>query len=76
MVNSGDVIRHKKFMDVACVVLSNHYSTFKVDWINTGFVDSYMMGVKQTIKIRNLKDWQICITPNDKCLRYATWRNL
>ncbi len=76
VVTAGSIIRHKRFMDVACRVLSRHSSTFKVSWVNLGFVSSYEMGVKQTLKIRDLKDWQICFDRDVQCFRHAKWGDL
>lgn len=76
LVKRGSVIRHKRFMDVACFVISRHYSTFKVGWINMGYVDSYFLNIPQTLKIRDLSNWQICVDKDPWCYRYARWVDL
>lgn len=44
-----------------------------VAFINLGFVKSWMIGKSQVLDIKDLNEWEICLTPNEKCLRYAKW---
>lgn len=83
MIRAGDIIKHIKALDV-CFLVSRiqgpYGSDEKVqitgDWINLGFVNSYMIGERTKIKttINQLRDWQVCLTPSVPCLRYADWK--
>ena len=76
MLKQGDLIRHKRFMDVVCVVMdcdANKMAT--VMWYNMGFVTGWFVPVKPE-RISVAGDWEICLHPEAKCLRYAEWENL
>ena len=77
-----EFIKHKRFMDVCCQVVSfNKYSpnyyTVKIRWYDMAFEKSYYIGYNKTIKIkdRDLKDWQIALDSVD-CLRNSRWKDL
>jgi hypothetical protein len=79
-VKRGDIIKHDKFMDVACQILQitklDHKYVLKVHWINQGFVDTMLMNYTSriTIKKEHLTNWYICNQPLKKCIRYSEWR--
>lgn len=71
------IIRHKRFMD-ACfqyhVKVGNSYGG---KWVNMGYVNSwYMPTPTQWIDIENITEWEKCLEPKAKCLRYAKWAPL
>ena len=64
-------------MDIAALVTAGEESTFRVSWINLGFVRSFMIGKSQVIDIADFNDWEKCLDPNDhSCFRYAKWGKL
>jgi hypothetical protein len=78
----GQIIKHQYFRDVACLInqiLDFHNDTYvlAVTYVNQGTERSYMM-VKETLKIemRDLKEWQLCLNPDLKCIRNSEWRTL
>ncbi len=73
----GTIIKHKKFMDIAAFITAGEESTFRVSWINLGFVRSFLLGKSQVIEIDDFNDWEKCLNPSDQnCLRYAKWGKL
>jgi len=69
MVKLGQLIKHKRFMDVAIQITyidDNGITTeYDGDWVNLAFVKSYLIGwsVMQTSKklltIENKEDWLV-----------------
>ena len=70
------IIKHKLFKDVCCRVIRHYNNEYLIEWINLGTEVSYPLGVQQVIKIDNISDWELCLGPERKCLRYATWADL
>ena len=77
-MKSNIFIKHKKYVDVCCLVLK-HFNTgtkhkLKIQWWNLGYVNSHNMGYTQNIIIEHsdLKNWQWTgeMTP---FLRNANW---
>ena len=72
-IKVGDVIKHPRFLDVACLVNTIHETgDLTVFWINQGFTESWIIS-KNTSRVSINKDWLLCDTPNIKCLRYSSW---
>jgi hypothetical protein len=64
-------------MDVAFKVervqFTQHKTYLMGQWLNMGFVHTFGLGVRQAIGISEPRDWQICLQPKAKCIRYAKW---
>jgi len=45
-------------------------------WVNQGYVQSWPLGIRQTLKLTaaQLAGWQICLDPQLPCLRNARWK--
>jgi hypothetical protein len=66
-------------MDVCCEVVESLLNgKVIVRWINMGYVNSYYIkrASKELIQIENTSDWEKCLDPYTKCLRYAKWGSL
>lgn len=75
MVKLCDVIRHPRFLDVACFVDTIHDDgTVGVNWVNMGYVQTWIMGKRSDIQIDNT--WLRCKNPGIKCIRYGIWEPL
>lgn len=79
----NSIIKHEKFMDVAIrltrpVISSGPYYIIRGNWINQGFVNTYDIGYKASIKIKkeDKKDWLICLNPIAPCIRNEKWNRL
>lgn len=74
MVKIGDLIKHIKFVDVACLVKGIHGDWLYVQWVNLGYVDSWILPT-EFIGIRpNSKNWLVCKPDKDyQCYRNAPW---
>jgi hypothetical protein len=80
------IIKHKKFMDIAFLVTDKMafksypggYTLFMGEWLNLGFTKSWRLGEHQTIDITpdKAKDWLVCDSPDDECLRFSQWSPL
>ena len=78
----NQVIRHKRFMDVCCLVIKDFKTQtkhkLKIMWMNQGYKKSYFIDQVQNIEIQfnDLKDWEICLDKYPTCYRYAKWKGL
>lgn len=78
----NQIIRHKRFMDVCCLVIKDFKTQvahkLKIMWINQGYTESYNLNINQRIEIldKDLKDWEILLDRSSKCYRNAKWSNL
>lgn len=73
------IIRHKRSLDVCFKLIKVYpaWKKYKGYWINMGFVSSWPIEARtHTLKIDNIHDWEKCLEPELKCLRYAKWRQL
>ncbi len=82
MIRKGQVIRHKRAMDVCFDVVNiiklPHKLVVKGTWVNMGFVESFPLTTKTTyinIFTEDIPSWHICNLRLAKCLRYSHWRN-
>lgn len=64
-------------MDVCFDVDIVYYSTGQLmgRWINMGYIKSWYLD-KGSIFVRDMAQWEKCLNPDAKCLRYATWEPL
>lgn len=69
------IIRHKSFKDICFEVTSVSLTQVTGCWLNMGYVKSWALPVQaETISLTNPQDWEECLDPNVKCLRYARWK--
>jgi len=68
------IIRHKRFLDVCFEVELVYYSTGQImgKWLNMGFVESWYLK-RGSIFLSDAREWEKCLEPDAKCLRYAKW---
>lgn len=77
MIQSGDVIRHKTFKDVCCLVKASIGNVFYVSWINMGYTKSWFLPIDmECLYTDDFTEWEICLDPDPLCYRYAAWRSL
>jgi len=82
MLRTGNIIKHKNFMDVAIIVNTcdkyGSYYMISGEFINQGFDETYPMGQYKTFKIETnkLSDWSVCTQPSTQCIRYSNWKEL
>lgn len=71
------IIRHKRFFDV-CFEIKGEIGRWKHgNWINMGYVKSWYLNNKsEDLWLENGTDWELCLEPHLKCLRYAKWKAL
>lgn len=76
------IIKHRNFLDVAFKIdkpIIKHPKKPGVFicrgmWLNQGFVDTYNIGIRQTIRIDiSKKDWLKCLEPDARCIRNVEW---
>jgi hypothetical protein len=77
------IIKHINSMDIAFLVYrrfgpfdTDRQYKIKGEWLNMGFIQTFPMGIRQTIEIsqKDLKKWQLCSQPNEHdCIRNAQW---
>lgn len=74
MVKVGDLIKHIKFVDVACLVQEVHGSWLLIQWVNLGYNKSWLIPI-DVVGIRpNFKNWRKCALKQDyQCYRNAEW---
>lgn len=74
MFNVGDIIKHKRAMDV-CVLVEAVYSDgwIKGAWINMGFEQSFTLEARDIFQVVDANDWQVCEDVTIGCLRKANW---
>jgi len=71
------IIRHKKFLDICFHSNFLAFNTHHGRWVNMGYTKSwYLPGEKIFLTIQDPKDWEKCLEPAAKCLRYAKWAPL
>lgn len=81
MINRGDIIKHKNFMDVAIRVIdiSDNITTNNYEitgfWINQGQVKTFNMNLLAQISIKKdkISDWLKCSKPESNFIRNETW---
>lgn len=74
MVKVGDLIKHIKFVDVACFVLSIHGDWLYVQWVNLGYNKSWIIPTEPLGIRPNPKNWLKCNKNRDyQCYRNAPW---
>jgi hypothetical protein len=80
MIKQGDIIKHKRSMDVCFNVFTvesrMRLLAIRGAWINLGRKKSWLLDVLPDvimISINDLHDWEICKTPEVKCLRNSEW---
>ncbi len=85
-MKSGDIIKHKNFMDVA-VLLTTDPMPLKAGgyhikglWMNQAFTKSFVINpireygkVNIKIKPEKLSEWLLCGNPEAECVRYEKW---
>lgn len=82
MIKKDTFIKHKDFADVCILVKGSEpcQNGFRVwgEWINLGFDKSFPMSLSEAIKIPSdeVSNWQVCLNPDEPCLRGATWGEL
>lgn len=75
-INPGDIIKHPRFLDVACLVKHVYDDgTLAIQWINQGFNESWLINKNVSFVSIN-SDWLVCNTPEIKCLRQAGWSRI
>ena len=86
MVRTGNVIKHKKFMDVAFhvgKVRGPYGPNGRVEitgaWINQGYVKSWILCITQKLILTDAQikaEWQVCLEPDADCFRHVQWKDL
>lgn len=84
-----DVIKHKKFMDVAIqitkppIITKSGKLKIKGNWMNQAYVESFIIGKLKNfgkselvIMPENIKDWLVCLNPHANCVRNEKWIRL
>lgn len=73
-------IKHKEFKDVCFFVQKYfiHDGSLEVDgeWINQGFIYSWYLDTKETLKIKDIDGWLMVSVYHGPCLRYAKWESI
>lgn len=72
-MKSGQIIKHKRAMDVCLLIDDIQGNVVSGSWINMGFVESFAIFKRSTFRILNHADWLTCKEPIEGCLRYAEW---
>ena len=80
----GDIIKHRRFMDIAVwvqkpVIMTDSGKMFiRGMWINQAFVSTFPLGIKMKYRIPpdKIHEWMICDNPHAKCVRYEKWTPL
>lgn len=71
------IIRHKKFMDICFQYWYSYGNSYAGKWINMGYVNSWYLPAKtEFITVEDKSQWEQCLDPTAKCLRYAKWAPL
>jgi hypothetical protein len=75
-------IRHNRNMDI-CYLVNKVFDTgkkLKLSLIafNMGYTETYRLNIqfKAVIFKEELKNWQLCLDSNAKCLRYSEWKQI
>lgn len=84
MIKSGDIIKHKNFMDVAVQVLftTTNPETGNIEisgvWINQGQVKTYSTNQLAyfIVKKEDLSNWSKCLKLDSSFIRNESWEQL
>lgn len=75
------VIKHQRFLDVAFKLDQLCINTktkliFRGHWLNMGFVETFDLGIKDTLTIEKekLDQWLFCVEESLPCIRFSEWK--
>ena len=80
-MSPGDIIRHKKWKDIAfqvdSVIDTGNAWQVMGEYINLGYTNSWHLGIGvHSHVITKPSEWERMCTDKDKCLRYNKWTSV
>lgn len=77
------IIKHQKFLDVAFkltrpLIHTHKQIIFRGTWLNMGYVETFELGIKATLKIdkSKLNEWLFCVDESLPCIRFSEWKSV